>query len=115
MATLLLVQTPNSTYAVRQHLPSRDVVDPPLFTITGDVTVIGRDGFAAARHLAASDFYNLACVYPLAAAKLPPSDADRAAARSVATLRQAIAQGSRGFAYMLKGSDLDSLRRRDDH
>src|SRR5262245_34574455 len=51
MAMLLLVQTPTSTYTVRQHLPSRDVVDPPLFTITGDVTVIRRDGFAAAAHL----------------------------------------------------------------
>jgi pSer/pThr/pTyr-binding forkhead associated (FHA) protein len=42
MATLLLVQTPVPAYPVRQHLPSGDVVDPPLFTITGDVTVIGR-------------------------------------------------------------------------
>jgi pSer/pThr/pTyr-binding forkhead associated (FHA) protein len=31
-------------YAVRQYLPSGDIVDPPLFTITGDVTIIGRDG-----------------------------------------------------------------------
>jgi pSer/pThr/pTyr-binding forkhead associated (FHA) protein len=43
MAALVLVQTPGPAYPVRQHLPSGDVVDPPLFTITGDVTVIGRD------------------------------------------------------------------------
>ena len=42
MATLLLVQTPVRTHTVRQYLPSGDVVDPPLFTITGVVTVIGR-------------------------------------------------------------------------
>jgi hypothetical protein len=71
----------------------------------------GRDGFADVPHLTASDLYNLACVYALAAAKLPPSDADCVAARTVTTLRQAIAQGYRGFAHMLKDSDLDSLRR----
>jgi pSer/pThr/pTyr-binding forkhead associated (FHA) protein len=43
MATLLLVRTPVPSYAVRQHLPSGDVVDPPLFTITGDEAFIGRD------------------------------------------------------------------------
>jgi len=42
MATLLLVQTPGPAYAVRQHLPSGVVVDPPLFTITGDLIVVGR-------------------------------------------------------------------------
>jgi pSer/pThr/pTyr-binding forkhead associated (FHA) protein len=42
MAALLLVKMPRPDFAVRQHLPSGDVVDPPLFTITGDVTVIGR-------------------------------------------------------------------------
>src|SRR5262245_34574456 len=47
----------------------------------------------------ASDLYNLACAYALAAAKLPPSDANRAAARTVATLRQAIAQVNCGFAH----------------
>jgi pSer/pThr/pTyr-binding forkhead associated (FHA) protein len=44
MATLLLVQMPYPTDRVRQHLPSGDVVDPPLFTITGEVTIIGREG-----------------------------------------------------------------------
>jgi hypothetical protein len=44
MATLLLVQTPGPKWAVRQYPPSGHVVDPPLFTITGDVTIIGRAG-----------------------------------------------------------------------
>jgi hypothetical protein len=44
MATLLPVQTPGPKWAVRQYPPSGHVVDPPLFTITGDVTIIGRDG-----------------------------------------------------------------------
>jgi pSer/pThr/pTyr-binding forkhead associated (FHA) protein len=44
MATLVLVQTPDPANTVRQHLPSGAVVDPPLFTITGDVIFIGRDG-----------------------------------------------------------------------
>jgi hypothetical protein len=56
----------------------------------------------------------LACVYALAAAKLPPADADRAAAKAVATLRQAVAAGYRDGAHILKDPDLDALRRRDD-
>jgi hypothetical protein len=59
--------------------------------------------------------YNLACAYALAAAKLPPADADGAAARAVAALRQAVAAGYRDAAHMQQDSDLGALRRRADY
>src|SRR5439155_12371789 len=43
----------------------------------------------AAATLPAARLYALACVYAVAAAKLPPAGADRAAARAVAALRRA--------------------------
>jgi tetratricopeptide (TPR) repeat protein len=73
------------------------------------------DEVAAAGRLPAGALYNLACAYALAAAKLPPADAERAAAKAVATLRRAVAAGYRDAAHMQKDSDLDALRRRDDY
>ena len=72
------------------------------------------DELAAAGNLTAEQSYNLACSYALAAAKLPPADAGRAAGRAVALLRQALAQGFRDFAHLAKDSDLTALRGRAD-
>jgi serine/threonine protein kinase len=72
------------------------------------------DELAAASNLAANDLYGLACVYALAAAKLPLPDADRAPAQAIATLREAIAKGYRNLAHLRKNPDLDALRSRED-
>jgi serine/threonine protein kinase/tetratricopeptide (TPR) repeat protein len=73
------------------------------------------DELSAAGKLTAGQEYDLACVYALATAKLPPADADRAAVRALELLRRAFAEGYRDVAHMLKDSDLDSLRHRDDY
>ncbi|HEX4590031.1 MAG TPA: protein kinase, partial [Gemmataceae bacterium] len=73
------------------------------------------DELAAAGKLTADQLYELTCVYALTAAKLPPADADRVAARTVATLRQAIAAGFRNIPHLLKDPDLGSLRGRADY
>src|SRR5262249_50904304 len=73
------------------------------------------DELAAAEDLTAVQRYDLACAYALAAATLPPADADRAAAPALKVLRMAFANGFRDVAHMLKDSDLDSLRHRDDY
>jgi serine/threonine protein kinase/tetratricopeptide (TPR) repeat protein len=78
-------------------------------------TLAAADELAAAGKLTAGQDYDLACAYALVAAKLQPADADRAAARAVDLLCQAFATGYRDVAHMLKDSDLDSLRRRDDY
>jgi len=72
------------------------------------------DELAAAPNLTANDLYKLACVYALAAPKLPPADAGRAAARPIAALRQAIAKGYRNLAHLRNDPDLNALRGRED-
>ncbi len=57
--------------------------------------------------------YNLACVYALAAAKLPPADAGRAAAKAVGALRQAAAAGL-AMPHLLADPDLAAVRGRAD-
>jgi serine/threonine-protein kinase len=76
------------------------------------------DPLAAAAVLTPAQVYDLACVYALAAGAvppLPPSDAERAAARAVAALRRAAAAGFADVAQILTDPDLAALRRRDDY
>jgi serine/threonine protein kinase len=56
-------------------------------------------------------FYDCACVYALAHAKLKD---DQHAVRAVALLRQAVGKGYRDVAHMKEDTDLDSLRARAD-
>jgi serine/threonine protein kinase/Flp pilus assembly protein TadD len=73
---------------------------------------------AAGSKLTGAQFYDLACVFALAAgpnSALSPADAERAAARALEVLRLAFANGYRDVAHMLKDSDLDSLRHRADY
>jgi serine/threonine-protein kinase len=72
------------------------------------------DELAVAPGLNPEQTYDLACVYALAAATLPPADADAAAARAVELLRRAIAAGFPGRAQLLKDDDLAALRPRAD-
>jgi serine/threonine protein kinase len=72
------------------------------------------DELAGADQLTAGQHYDLTCVYALAAARLPPADADRAAAKATAALRQAIAAGYRDFPHVLKDDDLAAIRGLDD-
>jgi tetratricopeptide (TPR) repeat protein len=74
------------------------------------------DELAAAADLTAAQLYDRACVYALAAGgKLPPADAARAAARAVALMRQAVAQGYRAIPKLLADADLAALRCRADY
>src|SRR5205085_4143323 len=73
------------------------------------------DELTAVAGLNAGQLYGQARVYALAAGGLPPADADRAAARAVAALRQAVTRGYRNLAFLLRDPDLDALRRRDDY
>ncbi len=73
------------------------------------------DELAGAEKLTFGQRYNLACVYALAAAKLPPADADGAAAKAVVALRQAVAAGFRDVGHMLHDGDLAAARTRADY
>jgi tetratricopeptide (TPR) repeat protein len=73
------------------------------------------DDLAAAPQLSAANRYDLARVYALTGAKLPPADGDAVAAKAVAALRQAFAAGYRDVPHLLNDADLAPLRRRADY
>jgi serine/threonine-protein kinase len=73
------------------------------------------DELIAVPDLSDGNRYGLACIYALAAAKLPPGDADGCAAKAIAILRQAFAAGYRDVPQMLRDPDLAALRRRADY
>jgi tetratricopeptide (TPR) repeat protein len=72
------------------------------------------DELATERRLTAEQHYDLACVYALAAAKLPPANGGDAAAKAVAAVRQAVKAGYHDVPHLLQDSDLNSLRGRAD-
>jgi serine/threonine-protein kinase len=84
---------------------------------TGDAakTLAAADGLAAASDLSAGNRYDLACVYALAAAKVPTAEVDGVAAKAVAALRRAFAAGYGNVPQMLRDAYLAPLRRRADY
>ena len=56
----------------------------------------------------------MACVFAVVAPALPMDEAERAAARAVELLRQAVAKGYKGVAEIKRASDLNPLRSRPD-
>jgi len=73
------------------------------------------DQLATARKMPAGQLYDVARVYALVAAKLPPADSDRAAAQAIAGFGQALAAGYRDIRRLLTDPDLAALRRRADY
>jgi len=63
----------------------------------------------------AGEVYDAACVLAQASAAAKDDTADRLAARAVAVLRQALARGFADIPHLLRDTDLDPIRRRDDY
>ena len=72
------------------------------------------DELIGAGPLTAAQRYDLGRVYALAAVGSPPADADAAAVRAVAALRQAVAAGYRDIPHLLGDADLAAVRGRAD-
>jgi tetratricopeptide (TPR) repeat protein len=72
------------------------------------------DELAAAPGLDGGDLYELACVYAVAAFKLPPPDAEPAAGRAVDALRRAVAAGYRDAELIRDNPGFVAVRGRAD-
>src|SRR5262249_22836964 len=74
------------------------------------------NSLAEVKGVTSGDLYNLAFVFSLSAATAH-DDTDKVeqyAARAVALLSRAVAEGYKNVEHMKKDSDLDALRQRDD-
>jgi serine/threonine protein kinase/tetratricopeptide (TPR) repeat protein len=77
--------------------------------------IAAADQLAAERNLPAGQWYDVARVYALVAARVTSAESDHVAAQAVAGLRHAIAAGYHDIPHLLADPDLTTIRKRPDY